>query len=190
MNVLEERILCDGVVRPNNILKVDSFLNHQIDPMLIGQLAVELKEYFKDNDITKVLTIEASGIALGILVAQQFNVPLLFAKKAKSANVDADLYTSKVKSYTYNKDYSMIVSKKYIHEEDTVLIVDDFLAEGNAAYGLIDIAKQAGAKIAGIGIAIEKGFQEGGKRLREDGYDLKSLSIIESLEDNKILFRK
>lgn len=189
MNILEERIIKDGVVKPNNILKVDSFLNHQIDPNLLSELAKTLKEYFADKGITKVLTIEASGIALGIMVAQQFDVPLLFAKKAKSANLDSDLYSSTVKSYTYNREYSMIASKKFINSDDTVLIVDDFLAEGNAAYGLIDIAHQAGAKVAGIGIAIEKGFQDGGKRLRADGYDLLSLSIVEEFDGDKIVFR-
>lgn len=191
MNFLEERILKDGQVRPGEILKVDSFLNHQIDVGLMEQVGKTFYEAFGDKGITKIVTIEASGIAIVMMVGQCFGVPVLFAKKAKSKNLDGDLYTSKVHSYTYGKDYDITLSKKFLTDKDTVLLVDDFLAVGKAMNGLIDICHQAGAKIGGIGICIEKGFQPGGARLRGEGYDVKSIAIVDSMtDDGKITFRK
>ena len=183
MKLLEERIKEDGQVRPGNILKVDSFLNHQLDVALLEQLGKEFYEKFKDKNITRILTIEASGIALACLTAQYFNVPVVFAKKAKSKNLDGELYTSTVHSYTYGKDFTVTLSKKFLSKDDTVLLIDDFLAVGKAMRGLIDICNQAEAEIAGIGIAIEKGFQSGGKELREAGYDVYSLAIIDEMSD-------
>ena len=190
MKLLEERIVADGIVKPGNILKVDSFLNHQIDIKLMNELGKEMKELFKDRKVTKILTIEASGIAIASIAAQYFDVPVLFAKKAKSQNLGDDLYTSVVRSYTYGKDYTITVSKKFIGSEDHVLIIDDFLAVGSAMRGLIDVCDQAGATVEGIGIMVEKGFQDGGKYLREHGYNLHSLAIIDSMEDGKITFRE
>ena len=190
MKLLEQRILKDGIVKPGNILKVDSFLNHQIDIKLMNEIGKEMKEIFKDKKITKILTIEASGIAIASIVAQYFDVPVLFAKKAKSQNLDGDLYTSVVRSFTYGKDYTITVSKKFITNEDHVLIVDDFLAVGSAMKGLIDVCEQAGATVEGIGIMVEKGFQEGGKYLRENGYDLHSMAVVDSMEDGIIKFRE
>ena len=190
MKLLEQRILKDGIVKPGNILKVDSFLNHQIDIKLMNEIGKEMKEIFKDQTITKILTIEASGIAIASIVAQYFDVPVLFAKKAKSQNLDGDLYTSVVRSFTYGKDYTITVSKKFITNEDHVLIVDDFLAVGSAMKGLIDVCEQAGATVEGIGIMVEKGFQEGGKYLRENGYDLHSMAVVDSMEDGIIKFRE
>ena len=175
MKLLEERIKEDGQVRPGNILKVDSFLNHQLDISLLEQLGNEFYEKFKNKGITRILTIEASGIALACLAAQHFKVPVVFAKKAKSKNLDGELYT---------------LAKKFLSEDDTVLLIDDFLAVGKAMRGLIDICNQADAKIAGIGIAVEKGFQSGGKELREAGYDVYSLAIIDEMtDDGSITFR-
>lgn len=191
MNFLEERILKDGQVRPGEILKVDSFLNHQIDVGLMEQVGKTFYDEFGDKGITKIVTIEASGIAIAMMVGQCFGVPVLFAKKAKSKNLDGDLYTSKVHSYTYGKDYDITLSKKFLTDKDTVLLVDDFLAVGKAMNGLIDICHQAGAKIGGIGICIEKGFQPGGARLRGEGYDVKSIAIVDSMtDDGKITFRE
>ena len=183
MRLLEERIKEDGQVRPGNILKVDSFLNHQLDVSLLEQLGKEFFERFKDKGITRILTIEASGIALACLAAQYFKVPVVFAKKAKSKNLDGELYTSTVHSFTYGKDYTVTLSKKFLTKDDTVLLIDDFLAVGKAMRGLIDICGQAEANIAGIGIAIEKGFQSGGKELREMGFDVYSLAIIDEMDD-------
>ena len=191
MRLLEERIKEDGQVRPGNILKVDSFLNHQLDVSLLEQLGKEFFERFKDKGITRILTIEASGIALACLAAQYFIVPVVFAKKAKSKNLDGELYTSTVHSFTYGKDFTVTLSKKFLTKDDTVLLIDDFLAVGKAMRGLIDICGQAEANIAGIGIAIEKGFQSGGKELREMGFDVYSLAIIDEMDDEgNISFKK
>ena len=183
MRLLEERIKEDGQVRPGNILKVDSFLNHQLDVSLLEQLGKEFFERFKDKGITRILTIEASGIALACLAAQYFKVPVVFAKKAKSKNLDGELYTSTVHSFTYGKDFTVTLSKKFLTKDDTVLLIAAFLAVGKAMRGLIDICGQAEANIAGIGIAIEKGFQSGGKELREMGFDVYSLAIIDEMDD-------
>ena len=190
MKLLEQRILQDGIVKEGNILKVDSFLNHQIDVNLMNEIGKEVKRLFGHKNITKILTIEASGIAAATIIAQYFDVPVLFAKKAKSQNLDGDLFTSVVRSYTYGKDYTITVSKKFLSEEDHVLIIDDFLAVGSAMKGLIDVCNQAGATIEGISIMVEKGFQEGGKYLREAGYDLQSMAIIEKMEGTTITFRE
>ncbi|MEG2192731.1 MAG: xanthine phosphoribosyltransferase [Oscillospiraceae bacterium] len=189
MELLKRRILQDGTVKPGNILKVDSFLNHQLDVELLNEIGKEYKRLFAEKEVTKILTIEASGIAIAAIVAQYFDVPVLFAKKAKSQNLDGDLYTSLVHSYTYGKDYTITVAKKFLTADDHILIIDDFLAVGKAMDGLLDVAKQAGATVEGIGIVIEKGFQDGGKRLRESGYNLHSLAIIDSMSDNEIIFR-
>jgi xanthine phosphoribosyltransferase len=190
MKLLEQRILQDGIVKEGNILKVDSFLNHQIDVKLMNEIGKEVKRLFGHKNITKILTIEASGIAAATIIAQYFDVPVLFAKKAKSQNLDGDLFTSVVRSYTYGKDYTITVSKKFLSEEDHVLIIDDFLAVGSAMKGLIDVCNQAGATVEGISIMVEKGFQEGGKYLREAGYDLQSMAIIEKMEGTTIIFRE
>ena len=190
MDLLKEKILKDGIVREGNILKVDNFLNHQIDVKLMNEIGKEVKRLFGHKNITKILTIEASGIAAATIIAQYFDVPVLFAKKAKSQNLDGDLFTSVVRSYTYGKDYRITVSKKFLSEEDHVLIIDDFLAVGSAMKGLIDVCNQAGATIEGISIMVEKGFQEGGKYLREAGYDLQSMAIIEKMEGTTITFRE
>lgn len=183
MKLLEERILKDGQVRPGEILKVDSFLNHQLDVELLQEIGKEFYNKYRDAGITRILTVEASGIAIACLTASFFHVPVVFAKKAKSKNLDGELYTSTVHSYTYGKDYTVTLSKKFLNSGDTVLLVDDFLAVGKAMNGLLDICSQAGAKVGGIGIAIEKGFQSGGRELREKGYDLTSLAIIEEMDD-------
>ncbi len=191
MEFLEERIRKDGQVRPGNILKVDSFLNHQLDVELLSQIGEALYEKYKDAGITKIVTIEASGIAIACMTAQYFKVPVVFAKKAKSKNLDGDLYTSKVQSFTYGKEYDITLAKKFLTSEDTVLLVDDFLAVGKAMRGLLEICEEAGATVAGIGIAIEKGFQEGGAHLREQGYDLTSIAIVDSMgDDGSITFRE
>ncbi len=190
MNFLEERIIKDGQVREGNVLKVDSFLNHQLDVALLDQIGQTLFEKYKDKKITRILTIEASGIAIACMAGQYFHVPVVFAKKAKSKNLDGDLYTAAVRSFTYGKDYDITLSKKFLTANDTVLIVDDFMAIGNAMRGLLTICSQAGACVGGIGIAIEKGFQGGGDSLRTDGYDLTSLTIIEHMDTNSgIVFR-
>lgn len=165
MNCLEERIIKDGVVKSEAVLKVDSFLNHQIDVNLLDEMGKLFKEKFKDEKITKILTIEASGIAIAVAAAKHFNVPVLFAKKSKSNNLGDNLYHSMVHSFTHNNDYDVVVSKDYLKQDDSVLIIDDFLANGCALVGLCDIVKQSGASVAGLGIAIEKGFQDGGKKL-------------------------
>ena len=190
MNFLEERIMKDGQVREGDILKVDSFLNHQVDIALLEQIGDAFYEHFKDKNITRVLTVESSGIAIAYPVARRFGVPAVFAKKARSMNLDGDLYTSIVHSYTYNVDNVVTLSKQYLHADDCVLIVDDFMANGKAVQGLLDICRQAGASVAGIGIAIEKGFQDGGKNLREAGYDVYSLAIVDEMRnDGTIVFR-
>ena len=192
MELLEKRIIKDGKVFSGNVLKVDSFLNHQIDVGLLDEMGLEVKKLFNDSAITKVLTIEASGIGVGCMVARHFNCPLLFAKKSKTLNIKGDVYTSKVESFTHQCTYDIIVSKDFLNENDTVLIVDDFLAKGNALIGLIDIVKQSGAKLAGCSIAIEKGYQGGGDKLRAQGIKVESLAIIEEMNDvtGEIVFRK
>lgn len=191
MKILEERIIKDGKVFEGNVLKVDSFLNHQIDTNLLAEMGKEFKRLFYDFNITKVLTIEASGIGVGCMAAHYFNCPLLFAKKSKTLNIKGDVYTSKVESFTHQCTYDIIVSKDFLNDNDTVLIVDDFLAKGNALIGLIDIVNQSGAKLAGCGIAIEKGYQGGGDKLRAQGIRVESMAIIDSMDDKtgKIVFR-
>ena len=190
MKLLKERIRKEGNVKPGNVLKVDMFLNHQIDVELMNEIGKEFKKLFGDKKITKILTIEASGIAIACIAAQYFNVPVVFAKKAQSINLDGDSYTTKIESFTHKKIYDVIVSKKYISPDDRILIIDDFLANGCALLGLIDIVRSAGASLEGIGIVIEKGFQAGGKQIRDMGIDLKSLAIIESMnsETGEIVF--
>ena len=191
MNFLEQRIIDDGIVKPGNVLKVDSFLNHQLDIALLDEIGREFKRRFADKKINKVLTIEASGIAIAYPVAREFGVPLVFAKKAKSINIEGDVYVAQVESFTHKKTNQVIVSKKFLNEDDHVLIIDDFLANGCALQGLIAIAESAGATVEGLGIAIEKGFQIGGKVIRNLGYQLESLAILESMdaETGKIEFR-
>ncbi len=181
MKLLKERIRKDGTVKPGNVLKVDMFLNHQIDVELLNEIGKEFKRLFADKEITKILTIEASGIAIACIAAQYFNVPVVFAKKAQSINLDGDFYATKIESFTHKRVYDVIVSKKYISRDDKVLIVDDFLANGCALLGLIDLVKSAGASVEGIGIVIEKGFQSGGQQIRDMGIDLQSLAILEGM---------
>ena len=192
MNFLEERILRDGVIKPGNVLKVDSFLNHQIDVALLDEIAKELKRRFAGEPITKVLTIESSGIAIACAVAREFGTPVVFAKKAKSVNMDGEMYVAEVESFTHKKTNKVIVAKKFLSEKDRVLIVDDFLANGCALQGLISIVDSAGAEVVGCGIVIEKGFQEGGYRIRNLGFRLESLAIIESMDaqTGQIVFRE
>lgn len=192
MNFLEERIVKDGIVKENNVLKVDSFLNHQMDIALLDEIGKEFYRRFKDKPITKVLTIEASGIAIAYPAARCFNVPMVFAKKAKSINIDGDMYTAEVESFTHKNKNTVIVSKKYLSPDDHVLIIDDFLANGCALQGLISITESAGATVEGIGIAIEKGFQFGGRIIRNLGYHLESLAIVDSMdyETKTICFRQ
>lgn len=190
LQLLKDRILKDGKVFPGNILKVDSFLNHQMDIGLLEEIGREFYRIYSGVGVTKILTIEASGIGIACFVAQSFGVPLLFAKKSKTKNIAADVYTSRVESYTHGTVYDIIVSKEFLHSDDTVLIIDDFLAKGQALNGLIDIAQKAGADIAGAGIVIEKGFQDGGKLIRDKGVRVESLAIIDSMDDSgKITFR-
>lgn len=191
MKILKERIQQDGIVKKGNVLKVDSFLNHQLDVTLLNEMAKEWIKRFEGKNINKILTIEASGIGIACIVAQHFNVPVVFAKKAKSINLDGDMYVAEVESFTHQITNKVIVSKKYLNEDDHVLIIDDFLANGCALQGLIEIAKYAGATVEGIGIAIEKGFQDGGALIRDMGYQLESLAIVESMnpETGEIVFR-
>ena len=191
MNFLEERILKDGIVKEGNVLKVDSFLNHQMDVELLDEIGREFHRRFADLNITKVLTIEASGIAIAYAVARCFNVPMVFAKKTQSINIDGDMYTTEVESFTHKNKNQVIVSKKFLNEGDKVLLIDDFLANGCALQGLIQIVKQAGATVEGIGIAIEKGFQPGGQVIRNLGYQLESLAIVDAMdsETGEITFR-
>ena len=192
MNFLEERILKDGVLKEGNVLKVDSFLNHQMDVSLMDEIGKEFYRRFKDVKITKVLTIEASGIAIAYAVARRFGVPFVFAKKSKSINIDGEMYVAEVESFTHKNTNNVIVSKRFLNSDDSVLIVDDFLANGCALQGLISITEKAGAKVAGIGIAIEKGFQNGGRIIRNLGYRLESLAIVEKMdpENKEICFRE
>lgn len=192
MKLLEERIRKDGVVKPGQVLKVDSFINHQMDIELFNEMGKEFKRLFADKKINKILTIEASGIGIACIVAQHFNVPVVFAKKAKSINLDGEMYTTKIESFTHKKVYDVIVSKKFLSEEDHVLIIDDFLANGCAVAGLVDLVRSAGATVEGVGIAVEKGFQQGGEILRSKGLQVESLAIVESMdhETGEILFRE
>lgn len=192
MNFLEKRILKDGVVKPGNVLKVDSFLNHQMDIALLDEMGKEFHRRFQNKKITKVLTIEASGIAIAYPVARCFGVPMVFAKKSKSVNIDGDMYVATVESFTHKNVNQVIVSKRFLTADDHVLIIDDFLANGCALQGLISIAEEAGATVEGIGIAIEKGFQIGGTVIRNLGYQLESLAIVESMDADRgtVEFRK
>lgn len=192
MKLLEERIRKDGVVKAGQVLKVDSFINHQMDIELFNEMGKEFKRLFAEKEINKILTIEASGIGIACIVAQHFNVPVVFAKKAKSINLDGEMYTTKIESFTHKKVYDVIVSKKFLDAEDKVLIIDDFLANGCAVAGLVDLVRSAGASVEGVGIAIEKGFQQGGQILREKGLQVESLAIVESMnhETGEIVFRQ
>ena len=191
MKLLEDRIRKDGIIREGNVLKVDSFINHQMDIKLFEEMAKEWKRLFADKKINKILTIEASGIGIAAIVAREFDVPVVFAKKSKSINLDDNNFSTKIQSFTHSKIYDVIVSKKFLSPEDHILIIDDFLANGCALLGLTTLVESAGATVEGIGIAIEKGFQQGGKIIREKGYQLESLAIVESMNaaDNTITFR-
>ena len=192
MNFLEERIVKDGIVKPGNVLKVDSFLNHQMDVTLMDQMGEEFKRRFADKTITKVLTIESSGIGIACSVARALQTPMVFAKKAKSINIDGDVYVAEVESFTHKTTNNVIVSKKYLSPDDRVLIIDDFLANGCALTGLISIIESAGATVEGIGIAIEKGFQPGGELIRGMGHQLESLAIVEGMDHmtGEVFFRE
>lgn len=192
MKLLEERIRKDGVVKPGNVLKVDSFVNHQMDIDLFDEMGKEWKRLFAEKPINKILTIEASGIGIACIAATHFHVPVVFAKKAKSINLEGEMYTAEVESFTHKNKNQVIVAKKFLSEEDHVLIIDDFLANGCALQGLLQIAKEAGATVEGIGIAVEKGFQSGGRMIRNLGYQLESLAIVESMdaETGEIVFRE
>ena len=192
MNFLEQRILKDATVKPGNVLKVDSFLNHQMDIQLIDEIAREFKRRFGHKTITKVLTIEASGIGIAASVAREFGVPMVFAKKSKSVNLDGDMFVAEVESFTHKKTNHIIVSKKFLHEGEHILIIDDFLANGCALQGLISIVDSADAIVEGCGIVIEKGFQEGGHRIRNLGYHVESLAIVDAMdpETGSITFRQ
>ena len=185
MNFLEERIMKDGVVKPGNVLKVDSFLNHQMDVILMDQIAKEFKRRFGHKTVTKVLTIEASGIGIAAFVAREFGVPLVFAKKTQSINLDGDMYVAEVESFTHKNKNQGIVSKRYLNEGESVLIIDDFLANGCALQGLISIVESANATVVGCGIVIEKGFQIGGRVIRNMGYHLESLAIVDAMDAEK-----
>ena len=191
MNFLQQRILTDGIVKPGNVLKVDSFLNHQMDVRLLDEIGREFKRRFEGEHITKVLTIESSGIAIALSVAREFDVPMVFAKKAKSINIDGETYVAEIESYTHKNVNQVIIAKKFLSPDDKVLIVDDFLANGCALQGLISIVDSAEAEVVGCGIAIEKGFQEGGDRIRNLGYRLESLVIVESMDagTGEVVFR-
>ena len=192
MKLLEDRIRKDGVVKPGNVLKVDSFLNHQMDVELFDHIGEEFHRLFADCPINKILTIEASGIGIACMVARHFHVPVVFAKKSQSINLDGESYVTKVESFTHKRVYDVIVSKKYLGPEDHVLIIDDFLANGCAVAGLIDLIQSAGATVEGVGIAVEKGFQSGGQIIRSKGIRLESLAIVESMdaETGEIVFRQ
>ena len=191
MNFLEERILKDGVVKPGNVLKVDSFLNHQMDIALMEEIGKEFKRRFEGKPINKVLTIEASGIGIAAFVAREFGVPLVFAKKSKSINIDGEMLVAEVESFTHKNKNQVIVSKRFLTAEDHLLIIDDFLANGCALQGLIQIANSAGASVEGLGIVIEKGFQSGGRAIRNMGFHLESLAIVDAMdaETGSITFR-
>lgn len=192
MNFLEERIVKDGIVKEGNVLKVDSFLNHQMDIRLFDQIGEEFKKRFEGTPINKILTIEASGIGIACVAARQFDVPVIFAKKSKSINIEGEVYVAEVESFTHKCKNQVIVSKKFLNPDDNVLIIDDFLANGCALQGLISIVTSAGANVAGIGIVIEKGFQTGGQIIRNLGYHLESLAIVDEMdaETGNIIFRE
>lgn len=192
MNFLEERIARDGIVKEGNILKVDSFLNHQMDVALLDEIGAELHRRFKDCGVTKILTIEASGIAIAYAAARYFNVPFVFAKKSKSVNIDGDVYSAEVESFTHKCTNRVIVSKKFLHPGEKILIIDDFLANGCALKGLVSIVESAGCEVVGIGIAIEKGFQCGGENIRKLGYRLESLAIVDAMDEKTktVIFRE
>ena len=190
MNALERKILAEGKVLEGGILKVDMFLNHQIDVPLIRQMGVDFYEYFKDKPITKVVTVEASGIPIACFTALNFGVPVVFAKKGYNKNVGSNVYTAQVYSYTKGQPYDVNIQKSFLSSDDKVLFIDDFLANGAAAKGIMEILRQAGAQLLGVGIAIEKGFQDGGRILREMGIDLYSLAIIEDMEPGRITLRE
>ena len=190
VKLLQDRIAKDGKVLPGNIIKVDGFLNHRVDVSLMKELAEEFYRIFSEAKPTLIMTVEASGIALATVAAERFGIPLLFAKKAKSDNIEGGLYKSEIFSYTYKKTVNLIVSAEWINTSDRVLVIDDFLANGEALRGVIDIAHQAGAEVVGVGIAVEKGFQAGGQKLRDLGYNLHSLAIIEKADENGIIFRE
>lgn len=191
MKLLEERIRQDGVVKEGNVLKVDSFLNHQMDIELFNEMGKEWARLFADRPVTKILTVEASGIGIACVAAQHFHVPVVFAKKTQSLNIDGEVYSTKIQSFTHKKIYDVIVSKKFIKPEDHILIIDDFLANGCALEGLLQIAKDAGATVEGVGIAVEKGFQKGGDLIRKKGVRVESLAIVESMDaaTGEIVFR-
>ena len=190
MKALEQRIRKEGRILPGYIIKVDGFLNHQVDTLFLAQLADEFGRHFDVRRATKILTAEASGIALATICSYKFGIPMVFAKKAKSDNIEGGLYQSDIFSYTYKKKVTLICAKDWISAEDKVLVVDDFLANGEAMRGLLDIVEQSGAELIGIGCAIEKGFQHGGDKLREAGYPLKSLAIIDRADENGFVFRE
>lgn len=192
MNFLEEKILKDGIVKEGNVLKVDSFLNHQMDIELFNEMGKEWKKRFEGKNINKILTIEASGIGIACIAAQHFGVPVVFAKKSKSINLEGEMYTAEIESFTHKNKNQVIVAKKFLSEDDHVLLIDDFLANGCALQGLIQIVQAAGATVEGIGIAIEKGFQPGGKMIRNLGYQLESLAIVEDMDwkTGSIVFRE
>ncbi len=189
MKALEEKILKEGTVLPGHILKVGSFLNQQLDVDFLAQMGEEVKSLYADTQVNKILTIESSGIAIAVAVGMVMHIPVVFAKKNKSANVSGDVYVSRVHSYTHNKDYDVTVSAEYLGKDDKVLIIDDFLANGKALEGLIDIINQAGAELVGCTCAIEKGFQGGGDRLRAQGIRVESLAIVDQMSDNSLEFR-
>lgn len=189
MKLLEDKIATEGIAIGTDILKVDMFLNHQMDVELLDEMGKEFKRLFENCGATKVVTIESSGIAIAVFAAKYLGIPALFAKKAKHKNIGDDVYSANSYSFTHGREYTMIVSKKYLNKGDKVLIIDDFMAGGNACNALIDIINQAGAEVVGIGIAIEKGFQPGGKALREKGYNLRSLAIVDSMNEGQISFR-
>lgn len=190
MQQLKDRIVREGRVLPGNIVKVDGFLNHRVDTAFMGELADEFARYFDTNNITMVLTAEASGIALATVCAQKYGVPMVFAKKAKSDNIEGGLYQSDIFSYTYKKKFTLIVAQEWMGPDDKVLIIDDFMAKGYAMRGLIDIVQKSGAQLMGIGVAVEKGFQDGGDSLRREGYDVHSLAIIDAVDGDQIVFRE
>ena len=191
MKLLEEKIVNDGVIKRGNVLKVDSFLNHQIDVPFVAELGKELKRLFADRNITKILTIEASGIGIACVAAMYFGVPVVFAKKSSGSNMDKDVYFTQIYSYNHSKTNDVVVSKRFLSKTDHVLIIDDFLANGCALEGLIDIVRQSGATVEGVGVAVEKGFQGGGDKLRKAGYNLHSLAIIDKMDakTNTVVFR-
>ena len=190
MQQLKDRIVREGRILPGNIVKVDGFLNHRVDTAFMGEIADEFARYFDTKNITMVLTAEASGIALATVCAQKYGVPMVFAKKAKSDNIEGGLYQSDIFSYTYKKKFTLIVAQEWMGPNDKVLIIDDFMAKGYAMRGLIDIVQKSGAQLMGIGVAVEKGFQDGGDSLRREGYDVHSLAIIDAVDGDQIVFRE